>query len=378
LKDVTFFQLLGAPRTIAALVLLALAAWFSGRHAEHHTSENPFELLYLHLMPAKLLADPHAAHADAAHADAAHADAAHADAAHADAAHADAAHAEHAAPADAEHASGEHATGEHAPEYLLDLALPFGGPHVPVLLPEGFDMDPGRAGTQLVLTNLQVFQVLAVVLVLLCFSGVPRYLRTGQGDALTRVLAGFAQWVRDEMVYRVMGEHHGRAFVPWFLCIFFFVLFMNLCGLVPYAATATAAIHVTMALAVITFCSMIICGMVVQGPIAFWKHLVPQVPLVLWPLMFLVEVIGLVVKPFALMIRLFANLTGGHLVVLSFMGLIFYFGQLSAGVGLAVSPMAVALAVFIMIIEAFVALLQAFVFTQLSILFVNASVHPEH
>jgi F-type H+-transporting ATPase subunit a len=95
--------------------------------------------------------------------------------------------------------------------------------------------------------------------------------------------------------------------------------------------------------------------------------------------MFVVEVVGLVVKPFALMVRLFANMTGGHMVVLSFMGLIFYFGQsMGDAAGYAASPVAVGFAVFIMIIESFVALLQAYIFTQLSIIFVNGSIHPEH
>ena len=116
-----------------------------------------------------------------------------------------------------------------------------------------------------------------------------------------------------------------------------------------------------------------------QGPLAFWKNLVPHVPAWLWPLMFVVELLGLLVKPAALMIRLFANLTGGHLVVLSFMGLIFFFaGASHSAMGYGVAPVAIAFAAFIMIIEAFVALLQAYIFTQLSILFVGASVHPDH
>jgi F-type H+-transporting ATPase subunit a len=163
-----------------------------------------------------------------------------------------------------------------------------------------------------------------------------------------------------------------------FLTIFFFILFMNVLGLVPGAATATASIFVTGALAGITFATMVIGGMVVQGPFKFWLHLVPKVPLALWPLMFAVELVGLVVKPIALMIRLFANMTGGHLAVLSLMGLVFFFGAMSPVVGWASSPVAVGLAVFIMIIESFVALLQAYIFTTLSIIFVQASLHPEH
>ena len=111
---------------------------------------------------------------------------------------------------------------------------------------------------------------------------------------------------------------------------------------------------------------MIACGMWIQGPLAFWKNLVPHVPAALWPLMFLVELIGLLVKPFALMIRLFANMSGGHMVVLSFMGLIFFMTELwgSAG-GWGAVPIGVGFAVFIMIIEVFVAMLQAFIFTKL-------------
>jgi F-type H+-transporting ATPase subunit a len=238
----------------------------------------------------------------------------------------------------------------------------------------------GTATGRLVVTNLQVFQLAAVLLIFALFWGVPRYVRTGKGDAVARVFAGWAQWIRDEMVYPAMGRERGRRFLPFFLCIFFFIAFMNLLGLVPGGATATASIAVTAALAAITLAAMIVCGMVAQGPIAFWKNLVPHVPLLLWPLMFVVELIGLMVKPFALTIRLFANMTGGHLIVLSCMGLIMFFGARGANAlaGWGSAPLAVGFAVFIMIIETFVALLQAYIFTMLSILFVSASIHPEH
>jgi F-type H+-transporting ATPase subunit a len=125
---------------------------------------------------------------------------------------------------------------------------------------------------------------------------------------------------------------------------------------------------------------MIGCGMVAQGPLACWMNLVPHVPLALWPLMFVVELIGLCVKPFALTIRLFANMTAGHLIVLSCMGLILFFakGGANSVAGWGSAPLCVAFAAFIMIIETFVAVLQAYIFTMLSIIFVNASVHPEH
>jgi F-type H+-transporting ATPase subunit a len=308
-------------RPLAALAVVVLAVWFGMNFVVHHEEPNPFALLYGHLMAAPLVSDPHV---------------------------------EHGAQ----------------PHDLLSLTVPG--------LPQAFDMDHGREGAQIVATNLQVFQLAAVLLVLICFSGVARHVRGGGGDWLSRRMAGFALWIRDEMVFPAMGEERGARFLPWFLTLFFFILFMNLLGLVPGSATATSSIFVTGALALITLLSMIVCGMVAQGPIAFWRNLVPHVPLALWPLMFLVELIGLLVKPFALMVRLFANMTGGHLVVLSFMGLIFVFALQSPAAGWGVSPVAVAFAGFIMVIEAFVALLQAYIFTQLSILFVSASVHPEH
>ncbi len=259
--------------------------------------------------------------------------------------------------------------GSHHP--LVSFAVPS--------LPAIFDMDHAAEGVQLVVTNLQLFQIAAVLLIIVGFSGVPAHLARGGGDVVTRTFAGFASWVRDEMVFASMGKERGQKFLPFFLTLFFFILFMNLLGLVPGGATATASIWVTAALSTITLFAMLVCGMVVQGPLAFWKNLVPHVPLALWPLMFLIEIVGLVIKPFALTIRLFANMNGGHMVVLSFLGLVFFFAKANGdAVGWGVTPLAVGFAVFIMIIEAFVAVLQAFIFTQLSILFIQTSVHPEH
>lgn len=335
---------MNALRPLLAIAVIVGAIVVGFKFGEHHHGKNAFETLYMHLMPGKVHSVGEAAAISKAHDD-------------------EAAGRTPAVP----DANGHYTESP----YMLALALPG--------VPAAFDMDPGHEGTQLVMTNLQLFQIAAVLLVLILFSGVPGYVRTGNGDWLTRRLAGFAMYIRDEMVVPAMGEKDGTKFLPFFLCIFFFILFMNLMGLVPGSATATANIFVTGALALITLCSMVFCGMAAQGPLAFWKNLVPHVPLALWPLMFVVELLGLFVKPFALMIRLFANMTGGHLVVLSFMGLIFFFGaSMGSAAGYGVSPVAVGFAVFIMIIEVFVAMLQAYIFTQLSILFVGASIHPEH
>lgn len=234
-------------------------------------------------------------------------------------------------------------------------------------------------GLDLPVYNLQVFQVLAVLVVGLLFVGVGRAATAPRPSALRRVQLAWVEWIRDEMVYPVMGRERGAKFLPFFLSVFFFILACNLFGLLPYGATATANIFVTGGLAAITLVAMPLCGMVAQGPLAYWKNLVPHgVPIFLWPLMFVIELIGLLTRPFALTVRLFANMTAGHLVVLSFIGLIYYFAATIGAGAFAVAPVAVAFGAFILIIEAFVVLLQAYIFTLLSIVFVGASVHPEH
>ncbi len=228
--------------------------------------------------------------------------------------------------------------------------------------------------------NFQIFQLISVALIFVLFAGVARAIRNGSGGFLQRVMAGWVLWIREEMVYPYLGEERGRLFLPFFLAMFFFIAIMNSLGIVPFGVTPTASIFVTGAMATVTLVVMVAGGMIVQGPFAFWRNLVPHgVPWWLVPLMFVLELVGLLVKPFALTIRLFANMTGGHLVLLSFMGMIFYFGtDIGPGAGAASSPVWVGLSVFIMIIEVFVALLQAYIFTVLSIIFVGMSLQPEH
>ncbi len=298
------------------IALLVIGTVWIGMHVEHHHANDPFLALFLHLKPGRVLI------------------------------------------------GGE----------PLQFA-------VPAFLNFFTQDEAGHPTGMLSVTNFQVYQVAAVLLIFVCFSGCAAHIRNGGGDKVTRLFSGFALWIRDEMVYPVMGRDRGKRFLPFFLAIFFFILFQNLFGLLPGGGTATASIFVTGAMAAITLGAMLVCGMVAQGPLAFWINLVPHgLPLLLWPLMFVVELIGLMVKPFALMIRLFANMTGGHLIVLSCMGLIMFFGQggEAATVGYSSAPLAVGFAVFIMIIETFVAMLQAFIFTQLSVIFVGTAVHPEH
>jgi F-type H+-transporting ATPase subunit a len=183
-----------------------------------------------------------------------------------------------------------------------------------------------------------------------------------------------------------MGKEEGRPFVPFFLFLFFFIAVQNVVGLVPSIGhslsiyTATGTPFVTVAFALITLLMMIGFGMKKNGVIGFWKGLVPHVPVLLWPMMFAIELVGLVVKPFALTIRLFANMLAGHLVIGSAIALIFLFAKMQGGAitsYLTALPCA-GLAVFIYVIEAFVTLLQAYIFTFLSINFLHQAMHQEH
>ena len=192
-------------------------------------------------------------------------------------------------------------------------------------------------------------------------------------------------FVRDEMVYAVMGKQNGRPLVPFFLTLFFFILFLNLFGLVPDVfhwgtmGTATANLAVTGGLALSSLIVIHLMGIAHHGPVKHWKNFIPHVPLALVPLMAVVEFAGIVVKPAALTIRLFANLTAGHLVVLGLFGLAYFTSAAMGGaLGNAMGALPLVMAIAIYGLELFVAFVQAYIFTYLTIVFVGASVHPEH
>lgn len=158
--------------------------------------------------------------------------------------------------------------------------------------------------------------------------------------------------------------------MPYLLTVFFFILIGNLLGLVPIiSGTLTNDIIFTGTLAVVTFLITTF-----SGNSHYWKHIfaTPGVPLWLSPIMIPVEVIGMLTKPFSLMIRLFANITAGHIIILSLLGLIFTFKTVL------ISPVSVAFSLFISILELLVAFIQAYVFTLLSALFIGGAVAEEH
>lgn len=196
----------------------------------------------------------------------------------------------------------------------------------------------------------------------------------------SRGIAGMFESVIDYVYTQVVLPqvgHDGKRYAPYLVTLFFFILFCNLLGLVPGGATATGNIAVTGALAFLTFMIVHIWGMQAQGAVAYWKNIVPHSlahgPMLLVGIaVFLVEMIAHVARSFALAMRLFANMVAGHLIIFSFIGLIFLFKNAYIGAG------AVPMAVAITFLEILVAFIQAYVFTLLTSIFVGMGLHPEH
>ncbi len=194
--------------------------------------------------------------------------------------------------------------------------------------------------------------------------------KSNAGKAPTGIQSFFEPiivFIRDEIAKANIGPKYER-YMPYLLTVFFFIWFNNLLGLMPGGANLTGNITVTLILAVMTLLITVF-----SGNKSYWKHIfaTPGVPLWLAPIMIPVELIGIITKPFSLMVRLFANITAGHIIILSLFSLIFIFESL------AVSPLSVAFAVFMNFLELFVALLQAYIFTLLSAMYFGGAVE-EH
>jgi F-type H+-transporting ATPase subunit a len=198
----------------------------------------------------------------------------------------------------------------------------------------------------------------------------------GRSKGFGGAIEALALYLRNEVVLPNVG-HHGEKYVPFVLTLFFFILFMNLLGMIPFGATATGNISVTATLAIITFIMVEAAGIRAQGTgylatMFYWNN---DLPVAMRPIMFLimspVEMLGKLTKPFALAIRLFANMTAGHIVVLAFVGLIFTFGNV-----ISVGPFV--MATLVMVLELLVAFLQAFIFTLLSSVFIGQIREAHH
>ena len=245
----------------------------------------------------------------------------------------------------------------------------------------GFDLPqvPPVAGVDLSITkHVAMMWIAALVIAFLVWRAKRRIkdpVPTGVRNALEVIIV----FIRDEVARKSIGPGADR-FVPFLLSTFFFIITCNLLGLVPGMATATGNISVTAALALIAFVVIQFTGLREYGVIRHFKNLVPPgLPMWLIPLMFALEMLSMFIKPFALCVRLFANMMAGHVVILAFVTLIFILGDLFGPTAAwLASPVSVGFALFVHFLELLVASVQAYIFTMLTATFIGMSAHPAH
>ncbi len=293
---------------------------------------------------------------------------------------------------------GEHQAAEHAAAgtagstdiitpHITDsrhLEIPWPNSHLAreIELPSFAPVHIGGMTIDLSPTKHVVFMLLAATLACVLLIGAAAKSRRHHAQSgHTRGAAGgieaLALYLRNEVVLPNVG-HHGEKFVPFALTLFFFILCCNLLGLIPYGSTATGNISVTATLAIITFIVVEIAGLRAQGvgylsTIFYWNK---DLPIVMRIIMFFVmspvEMVGKLTKPFALAIRLFANMTAGHIVLLAIIGLIFSFKSWF------ITGAPVLMATAISVLELFVSFLQAFIFTLLASVFIGQIRESHH
>lgn len=214
-------------------------------------------------------------------------------------------------------------------------------------------------------------------LLLIWFSSLARQYKTQKiPTGFARVLEPLVIYVRDEIARPNIGEKHYRRFTGYLLTVFFFIWFLNLAGLTPLGFNVTGQLAVTACLAIFT---LIIYS--VSGTKGYWMHMIwmPGVPVLIRPVLAIIELAGaLLIKPFSLLVRLFANISAGHIVVMSLIAIMFTLKESLGVVG--ATGLSLVLSFFITLIEVLVAFLQAYIFTMLSALFIGMAVedHAEH
>lgn len=220
--------------------------------------------------------------------------------------------------------------------------------------------------------NVVVLFLVSLIVCWFAFSTAKHYKKNGAvaPKGIAKFIEPLVIFVRDDIAKDNIGEHKYQKYTPYLLTVFFFVLTGNLLGLVPMlAANLTGNITITFFLAVCT-----LLATVLSGNKNYWQHIfaTPGVPKPLLIIMMPIELVGILTKPFALMIRLFANMTAGHVIILAFIGIIFINKNIAWG------ALSVPMALFISVLEILVAFLQAYLFAMLSALFIGAAVEEAH
>jgi F-type H+-transporting ATPase subunit a len=225
--------------------------------------------------------------------------------------------------------------------------------------------------------------LLAMIVLFFIFSAVARGYKKNEGKAPSGIQSFFEVFfvfIREEVTRPMIGEKHYERFQPFIMTLFFFIMFINLFGLIPFfpgGANVTGNLAVTLVLAVFTF---LVTNL--NGKKDYWEHVfwMPGIPAWVKIILTPVEIAALFIKPFSLMIRLFANISAGHIIILSLIGLVFLFGENGTNVGGAAGGAVIGglFTAFMNLIELLVALLQAFIFAILSASYIGAAVEEHH
>jgi F-type H+-transporting ATPase subunit a len=229
------------------------------------------------------------------------------------------------------------------------------------------------------MTKNVVQMILAVVVLIWILLSIVKKYQKGQGvtsapKGMQNAIEPVITFVRDDIAKPNLGAKYKKYF-PYLLTVFFFILINNLFGLLPGAANVSGNIAFTAMLGITSFVVIMF-----STNKHYWQHIFwfPGVPFLVKIIMLPVELLGVFTKPFALIVRLFANMTAGHIIILSFISLIFIFGGMSKAGGWGFSPVSVVFAVFIYLIEILVAFIQAYIFTTLTAVFIGGAIGDEH
>jgi F-type H+-transporting ATPase subunit a len=237
---------------------------------------------------------------------------------------------------------------------------------------------------ELQITRFMVTEVIAALLVMLVIVPLTRHVARSHVTRgwFRNMFEAMVLFIRDQVARPAIGGHGADHYMPFLWTIFFFVLFNNLLGMIPGLASATGNINVTAMLAIMTLVTVLWAGMSEMGVAGFWMGIVPHmdVPgplkLLLWPMMFVIEVAGLLIRHTVLAVRLFANMLAGHIVLAVILGFILTARALSWPAYAGVTTASVLGVIALSLLELFVAFLQAYIFTFLSALFIGSAVHP--
>lgn len=259
--------------------------------------------------------------------------------------------------------------GDHIMHHILDsheIEIPFTSIEIPLPRLQILEQD-------LSITRNVVMMWIASAILLTLLISAARRAKNPVPTGLRGALEPLILFVRDDIARQTIDRKYADRYVNYLLTAFFFILACNLLGLIPGFSAPTSSISVTATLAAFTFIVSQAGGIRNFGVVGHYKNLVPHgLPLAIIPVILVVEIMSMLARPFALAIRLFANMTAGHVVILSLISLIFVLKSVF------VAGMSVPFALFVYVLEILVGFLQAFIFTVLSSLFIGLAVHPSH